>query len=181
MAYLITLDLGWAAALVDVRLVEEVNEEPQVCSQETRTEECSGLRTVAAGVAVSVVMKDENGCAIIAEDDIKDELDDLHGGKVLFPPGLNTDRRQSVIPVHEGMDDQVQGNRDPLNSRLTYELSVAKNEGEAVVVNMQECKVVALENEQNGIEQFPHLKQVINIIQGFKTTIKDLNATNGSE
>lgn len=67
------------------------------------------------------------------------------------------------------------------NSRLTYELSVAKNEGEAVVVNMQECKVVALENEQNGIEQFPHLKQVINIIQGFKTTIKDLNATNGSE
>lgn len=59
-------------------------------------------------------MKYESSSTVVAEANVKDELNDLHGGEVLFPPGLNSDGSHGVVPVHESVYDQVQGDWDPL-------------------------------------------------------------------
>lgn len=97
-----------------IRFAEEVNEEPEVGSEQSRTEVSGVFRAVAAIIDCSVLEKEEYRNTEVAEDDIDDELDDLHRSEVLFPPGLNSDRRHGVVPVHEHVNDEVKRNRDPL-------------------------------------------------------------------
>ena len=59
-------------------------------------------------------MKEENSEAEIAEDDIDDELDDLHGRQVFLPPRVDSNGGHSVIPVHKHVDNEVKRDGNPL-------------------------------------------------------------------
>jgi hypothetical protein len=69
---------------------------------------------------------------------IKHELDNLHDGDVLLPPDANAPRALEVVPVHDNVDHQVQGDRDPGDRGVSDELCVAEEGRCAVVVGMEE-------------------------------------------
>ena len=49
----------------------------------------------------------------IDEAKINDELHNLQHGDILFPPDLDTSRRLEIVPIHNDVDQKVQGNWDP--------------------------------------------------------------------
>jgi hypothetical protein len=44
---------------------------------------------------------------------INNELDDLEGGNPLLPPDANTARALEIVPVHNDVNAQVQGDWNP--------------------------------------------------------------------
>lgn len=44
---------------------------------------------------------------------VEDELSDLANGDVLLPPDADSSRALEVVPVHDNVDSQVQGNDGP--------------------------------------------------------------------
>ena len=69
---------------------------------------------------------------------INDELDDLKTGDPLLPPNANTTRTLEVIPVHDNMDHEVEGDWHPRYRSQTNQLSVAEKSGSAMVVAVKE-------------------------------------------
>ena len=45
--------------------------------------------------------------------EINDKLDDLETGDPLLPPDANATRTLEVVPVHDNVDRQVQGDGHP--------------------------------------------------------------------
>ena len=45
--------------------------------------------------------------------EVDDELDDLHDGDVLFPPDADAPGALEVVPVHDDVHHEVQGDGDP--------------------------------------------------------------------
>lgn len=74
----------------------------------------------------------------VDEAEIDDELNDLHHGDVLLPPDTDAARRLEVVPVHDDVDHQVEGDWNPGDGGMTEELGVAKESGSAVVVGVKE-------------------------------------------
>lgn len=69
---------------------------------------------------------------------IQDELENLHDGNVLLPPNPDSTRTLEVVPVHNHVHSQVQGNGNPRNRGVANQLCVAKEGGRAVVVGVEE-------------------------------------------
>lgn len=114
---LLSLSLGSSGRRGTVGLVEEVDEEPEVGSEKERAEDGSVSSTMASIGDDAVLSQKQNSEAEVAETDVNDELDDLHGGQVLLPPGVDANRSHSVVPVHKHVDDKVEGDGDPLLAR----------------------------------------------------------------
>ena len=70
--------------------------------------------------------------------EIEDELDDLHHGDVLLPPDADATGALEVVPVHDDVDHEVEGDDGPGHGRVADELRVAEESGRAVVVRVQE-------------------------------------------
>lgn len=70
--------------------------------------------------------------------EIDDELDDLETSNPLLPPDADSTSALEVVPVHDNVDSQVEGNGDPGHSCATDELSVAQQGSGAMVVAVQE-------------------------------------------
>ena len=77
-------------------------------------------------------------CCKVNKAEIDDELDDLKARDPLFPPDANASRRLEVVPVHDNMDKEVDGDDDPGDGSQPNELCVAEKGSCAVVIGVQE-------------------------------------------
>lgn len=94
---------------------------------------------------------------------VKHELDNLHDGDVLLPPDTDTARGLEVVPVHDDMDHEVQRDRDPGDGGVTDQLGVAEQRRRSVVVGVEECERLLLEEEEAGINQLKVFGQVVQL------------------
>ena len=49
----------------------------------------------------------------IDKSEVEDELHNLQHCNVLFPPNPDASRGLEVIPVHDDVDEEIEGDRDP--------------------------------------------------------------------
>lgn len=56
---------------------------------------------------------------------INDELSNLEPGDPFLPPNANATGALEIVPVHDNMDQEVKGDRDPGNSSISDQLSIA--------------------------------------------------------
>jgi hypothetical protein len=89
------------------------------------------------------------GCKV-DEDEVDDELDDLNSGYPFFPPDSDAAGGLEVVPVHDDMDCQVEGDwdvaltgqrwmmvRGKYNRGMTDELSETENGCGTMMINME--------------------------------------------
>ena len=69
---------------------------------------------------------------------IKNELYNLHDGNVLLPPYADTPCTLEIIPIHDDVDSQVEGDRYPGDGRVADKLGVAEKCGCAMVIGVEE-------------------------------------------
>jgi hypothetical protein len=85
--------------------------------------------------------------------EIDDELDDLKAGDPLLPPDTDATGALEVVPVHDDVNGEVEGDGNPGNGGGANELSVAQEGSGAVVVAVQEgCELLAGLARRVGIE-----------------------------
>jgi hypothetical protein len=161
---------GSAAATLLNRLLVggdvESNEQDEVAGQDAHTSERSELLTGAdtgsrqpgevAGGEVGVGGE-------VDEAQVDDELGDLQNRDVFLPPNADATGGLEVVPVHDNVDGQVESDDNPRNSGVAEELSVAEKRGGTVVVGVQEGKRLLLEDEEDGVNQFEVLGQVVEL------------------
>ena len=100
------------------------------------------------------------GCLLTQVDN---ELNDLESRDPLLPPDADAARALEVVPVHDDVDQQVDGDGDPLHSSQTDQLGVAKQGSSTVVVGVEEGKRLLLEEEEDGVQQLEVLGQVVKL------------------
>lgn len=119
----------------------ERDEKEEVRAEDTHASERSELLTSAlAGVwHVWEVGAGEVGVrGEVDEAEIDNELDDLKAGDPLLPPDADAARGLEVVPVHDDVDHQVEGDWNPGDGGETDELGVAEESGGSVVVGVEE-------------------------------------------
>jgi hypothetical protein len=104
-------------------------------------------------------------CGIGALTEIDDELDDLETGDPLLPPNLDATGALEVVPVHNHVHHQVQRDDDPRHRCRANELSVAEESRRAMVVAVEECQGLLLEEEEAGIQKFEVLGEVVQLMR----------------
>lgn len=87
----------------------------------------------------------------------------MQDGDVLLPPDADATSTLEVVPVHDHVDQQVDGNGNPLHSSQTDELGVAQKSSGAVVVGVEESQRLLLEDKEQGIDEFPVLVDVVQL------------------
>lgn len=160
-----------ASTLLDWLLVcrcVEPDEEEEVRAENSHTGECSKLLSCAdsvgwepwevAGAEVGVRCK-------VDESEINHELDDLEHGDVLLPPNSDSTSRLEVVPVHDNVNHQVEGDGHPGDGGVAEELGVAKEGGGTVVVGVEEGERLLLEEEEAGVEEFEVLGEVVQLVR----------------
>lgn len=99
----------------------------------------------------------------VDEAEVDDELGDLQDGDVLLPPDADAARGLEVVPVHDNVDGEVEGDDDPGDGGVAEELGVAEESGGTVVVGVEEGQGLLLEDEEDGVDQLEVLGQVIEL------------------
>lgn len=94
----------------------EPNEEHQVRGENRHASE--GSKFLARADTHSWEVGEVGGAEVgiggeVDETEVDDELQDLEHGDVLLPPNANTARRLEVVPVHDNVDCEVEGNWYP--------------------------------------------------------------------
>jgi hypothetical protein len=150
-------------SLLLVRGEVEQDEENQVGADDNNSSQGSELLSGALAIAghPREVCRNEVsvGCKV-DEADVDDELDDLQTCDPLFPPDANTPSALEIVPVHDNMDHQVQSDGDPGHRGVANQLAVAQNGRCTVVVAVEECQGLLLEEQEYGVEEFEVLGQV---------------------
>ena len=70
---------------------------------------------------------------------VDEELQDLEARDPFFPPDADAAGALEVVPVHDDVDGQVEGDWDPGDGCLARQLRVAEEDRCAVVVAVEEC------------------------------------------
>ena len=70
--------------------------------------------------------------------DVDDELDDLEAGDPFLPPDANAAGGLEVVPVHDDVHEEVEGDGDPGDGGQADELGVAEEGCCAVVIGVKE-------------------------------------------
>lgn len=115
-----------------------------------------------SGISVPVVYK---ALCFRKLTEINDELDNLQHSDVLLPPDADTTGTLEVVPVHDNVDQQVDGDGNPLHSSQTNELSVAKQSGGTVVVGVEEGQGLLLEDEEDGVQELDVFVDVVQLCE----------------
>ena len=87
----------------------------------------------------------------------------MEHGNVFFPPDADAAGRLKVVPVHDNMHEEVQGDGYPGNGCDADELGVAEEGGGAVVVSMQESKGLLFEDKEDGIKEFDVFGEIVEL------------------
>lgn len=72
-------------------------------------------------VAIGVVRV----CGKVYENQVYEELNDLEPGDPFLPPDTDTSCAKEVVPVHDDMHSQVQGDWNPFDGSVSCQLGVA--------------------------------------------------------
>jgi hypothetical protein len=94
---------------------------------------------------------------------IDDKLDDLQTGDPLLPPDPDTTGTLEVVPVHDDVDEEVDGDGHPLDRGQADQLGVAEEGSGAMVVCVKEGQGLLLKEEEDGIEELQVLGQVVQL------------------
>jgi len=116
-----------AGALVGGRV--EADEQDEVAAQDTTTGKRGKLftgTTPRVGDPGPVGRGEVGVRGEVNKAKINDELDDLKTSDPLFPPDTDTTGGLEVVPVHDNMNEQVEGDRDPRHGGGSDELGVAQ-------------------------------------------------------
>jgi hypothetical protein len=95
--------------------------------------------------------------------EINEELDNLQAGDPLLPPDLDTTSALEVVPIHDNVDSQIEGDNDPGDSSRADELGVAKQSSRAMMVAVKEGERLLLEEEEARVQQLEVLGQVVQL------------------
>lgn len=96
---------------------------------------------------------------------VNDELDDLETSDPLLPPNADATSALEVIPIHDDVNSQVQGDGNPRDRGRANELSVAEESSSTVVVAVEEgCRHKEISHV--AASGFPSQLR-INILNGF--------------
>lgn len=94
---------------------------------------------------------------------VNDELHDLQHGNILLPPDADTTGTLEVVPVHDNVDQQVDGDGHPLHSSQSNQLSVAKQGSSTVVVGVEEGQGLLLEDKEDGVQELDVFVDVVQL------------------
>lgn len=95
--------------------------------------------------------------------EIDDELNNLETGDPLLPPDTDTTGTLEVVPVHDDVHQEVDINDNPLNRSQANKLGIAEKRGGTVVVGMKEGKRLLLEEQEDGVNEFEVLGQIVEL------------------
>jgi hypothetical protein len=158
-----------AATLLNGLLVGgdvESDEQNEVAGQNAHAGERSELLTGAdaGGGEPGEVAGGEVGVGReVDKAQVDDELGDLQDGDVFLPPNADATGGLEVVPVHDDVDGEVEGDDNPGNSGVAEELGVAEKSGGTVVVGVQEGQGLLLKDKEDGVNQFEVLGQVVQL------------------
>lgn len=96
---------------------------------------------------------------------INDELHNLQHGDVLLPPDTDAAGALEVVPVHDHVDEQVDGDGHPLHGSQTNQLGVAEKSGGTVVVGVKEGQGLLLEDQENSVQEFDVFVDVVELLK----------------
>jgi len=119
--------------------------------------------------------------AEVDDEQVDDELNDLHGSEIFLPPDSSTSSSAEVVPVHENVDSQVQDDRNPRDRGGSDKLSVAKQCSHTVVEPVKEFELLLLDDEEDGVKQLPVLDQIVKVIQKLQLLSPSLRRADGEE
>ena len=158
-----------AATLLNGLLVGrdvESDEQNEVAGQDAHAGESSELLTGAdaGGGEPGEVAGGEVGVGSeVDKAQVDDELGDLQDGDVFLPPDADATGGLEVVPVHDDVDGEVEGDDNPGDGGVAEELGVAEKSGGTVVVGVQEGQGLLLEDKEDGVNQFEVLGQVVQL------------------
>lgn len=90
-------------------------------------------------------------------------MHNLQHGDVLLPPNPDTAGTLEVVPVHNNVDEQVDGDGNPLHGSQTNQLSVAEESGGTVVISVEEGQGLLLENQENSVQELDVFVEVVEL------------------
>lgn len=112
---------------------------------------------------------------------VQNKLDNLETGDPFLPPDANASSSQKVVPVHNDVNTQVQGDWDPRNRSGADQLGVAQQGGGTMMVGVQESQFLLLDNQEHGINKLSELGQVVQVVQSNKLLSPSVRAADGVE
>jgi hypothetical protein len=79
-------------------------------------------------------------------------LGDLESGDPFLPPDANTTGALEIVPVHHNMNQEIQGDWDPRDRSISYQLSITQQGRSTMMVRVEEGQRFLLEEEKNGVQ-----------------------------
>jgi len=151
-----------------VGLDEEVDEEEKVRGQYSSSNNSCAVACIASDPRIFVriiILDDQLRCTVVAEDQINQELNDLEGREVLFPPDRFFERGHEEIVVHENVNREVEYDWNPLHCTSSSDLSVGEPQSCRVVVPLNEFQFPLSEKEKRRIQQFVVFEDVVDVVK----------------
>lgn len=178
--------LGLSGRVSSVDLDVEGNEQDEVRGQDSTT----GVGSKHGTSTVTTHRQDVGQVREVSEDNllvgsevdeaqVQDKLDDLETGDPLLPPDSNTSGSQEIVPVHDHVHKQVQGDRNPRNRRQANQLSVAQQRGGTMVISVQKRQFFLLHHQENRVEKLTELGQVVQVVQSNQSLGPGIWVTDG--
>ena len=81
----------------------------------------------------------------------------------MLPPDTDAARGLEVVPVHDDVHEEVQGDGDPGDGGVANELGVAEKCGSAMVVGVEEGQRLFLEEEEDGVDELEVFGKVVEL------------------
>lgn len=117
----------------------------------------------------------------VHKDHVNHKLQDLETGDPLLPPHLDAAGAQVEVPVHLHVHSKVQRDGHPLDGGPTGQLRVAQQRSSTVVVHVQKQQLLPHKDEEDGVEQFKELGQVVEVVKGDELGCESLLRADGKE
>jgi hypothetical protein len=87
----------------------------------------------------------------------------LEDSDPLLPPNADAARTLEIVPVHNHVNSEVQGDGNPGHCCQTNQLGIAKECGGTVMIGVEKGEWLLLQNQEDGIEQLEVLRQVVEL------------------
>ena len=84
----------------------------------------------------------------------------------MLPPDFDAAGGLEVVPVHDDVDEEVEGDGNPGDGGEADELGVAEEGGGAVVVGVQEGEGFFLEDHEDCVKEFEIFGEVVELVVG---------------
>lgn len=117
------------------------------------------ISLIAATILCHQMMETDS---VAVSDENDDELNDLDGSDVLFPPNvlLRFDYNNEVVPVHGDVNEAVEGCGDPLDRDGVLQAYPAKEESHRMMIEVQETEGGFAKDNEYGVQKLIELGEV---------------------